>query len=55
MWWIIGGFVTMYVLLFITWAYVGYHSGEIITKVNKSIRKEAIKFLKSPDQIKKGN
>jgi hypothetical protein len=53
--WIIGIFVTLYALLFIVWFYVGYHSGEVINKVSKTFKEETIKFLKSPNQIKKGN
>lgn len=53
--WIIGIFVTLYVLLFIVWFYVGYHSGDVINNITKTIKSEAIKFLKSPNQMKKGN
>jgi hypothetical protein len=62
--WIIWLIVLPYVLAFIVWFLVGYfYGGELIDKAKSTVRKvvsapvqkEIIKFLKSPNQMKKGN
>lgn len=64
--WVIWVIVLTYVLAFVAWFLVGYFlGGQLTDKVKSSIRKtfdtvdtvvkkKAIKFLKSPDQLKKG-
>jgi hypothetical protein len=65
--WVIWVIVMTYVLAFVAWFLVGYFLGGQLTDKAKSVirktfdtvdtvvKKEAIKFLKSPNQMKKGN
>ena len=62
--WVIWVIVLTYVLAFVVWFLVGYFLGGQLTNKAKSavrktidtvVTKEAIKFLKPPNQMKKGN
>lgn len=62
--WVVWVIVLPYVAAFVVWFLVGFFSGDKLINTFKStvrkalstpIKEEALKFLKSPNQIKKGN